>query len=262
MLAETEIQSCCAVSYGHPMARWLLGDSWHPGGLKLTSRLAEAAGVAPNSKVLDIGSGLGASSVHLAVTTRSTVTGVTLEDEGVAAGRELAQRQGASGHVTFVQGDVLQAPLASQQFDVAVAECVLSILPDKARAVQHVKGLLVPGGRLAMTDVTVNGELPPELQSLLTIAGCVGGALPLAGYRSLVEEAGLIVEQCDDLPETAGNFIRDIMGKLMMAEMAVKLGKVSVDMSIVDQAKGVMATVRDLVQRGVLSYGLLVARVP
>ena len=262
MLAETEIQACCAVSYGHPMACWLLGDSWHPGGLKLTSRLAESAGVGSNSRVLDIGSGLGASAAHLASTTGCTVTGVTLEERGVTAGRELALTQGASDRVAFVQGDVLQASLGSEQFDVAVAECVLSILPDKARALQHVKGLLVPGGRLAMTDVTVDGELPEQLQSLLAVAGCVGGALPLAGYRELAEEAGLTVEQCEDLPETATNFIRDIMGKLMMAELAVKLGKVAVDMSVVDQAKSVMATVRDLVQRGVLSYGLLVARVP
>ncbi|MDA1215707.1 MAG: methyltransferase domain-containing protein [Chloroflexi bacterium] len=262
MLAETEIQSCCAVSYGHPMAGWLLGDSWHPGGLKLTSRLAESAGVGPNSQVLDIGSGLGTSAVHLAVTTRSTVTGVTLEEKGVTAGCALAQRQGVSDRVTFVLGDILQAPLGNTQFDVAVAECVLSILPDKARALQHVKGLLAPGGRIAMTDVTVSGELPSELQSLLAVAGCVGGALPLSGYRALIEEEGFIVEQCEDLPETAGNFTRDIMGKLMMAELAVKLGKVAADMNIVDQAKSIRATIRDLVQRGVLSYGLLVARVP
>jgi arsenite methyltransferase len=262
MLAETELQTCCAVSYGHPMARWLLGDSWHPGGLKLTSRLGELAGIGPDSNVLDIGSGLGASAVHLASITGCSITGVTLEDEGVAAGRELALRQGIGDRVGFVQGDILQAALGSERFDVAVAECVLSILPDKTCAVQHVKGLLVPGGRLAMTDVTVDGELPAQLQSLLAVAGCVGGALPLSGYRALAEEAGLVVEQCEDLPETAGNFIRDIMGKLMMAELAVKLGKVSVDMSIVDQAKSVMATVRDLVQRGALSYGLLVARAP
>lgn len=75
--------------------------------------------------------------------------------------------------------------------------------------------------------------------------------MSLAEYRALAEDAGFAVAQCDDLPETATKFIQDIM-----------LGRVAVDMSIVDRANGVLTTVRGLVQRGVLSYGLLVVRFP
>ena len=101
-----DVGACCAVSYGLPWARWLLGDSFHPGGLELTSRLAGLMGIGPGSHVLDAGSGRGASAVHLAESLGCRVTGITLEQEGVDAGQELARSREVEARVDFVQGDL------------------------------------------------------------------------------------------------------------------------------------------------------------
>ena len=131
MTLEREILSCCATTYSHPLARWLLGDSLHPGGLALASRLAHLTGVGPESTVLDAGSGLGATAVHLADTTGCRVVGITLEQAGVGAGEELARSHGVEDHVSFLQGDLLEVDLGDERYDVVLMECVLSILPRK-----------------------------------------------------------------------------------------------------------------------------------
>ena len=68
MIASLDIRTCCATTYGHPFASWMLGESFHPGGLELTARLARLAGIGPETAVLDAGSGRGATAVHLAQT--------------------------------------------------------------------------------------------------------------------------------------------------------------------------------------------------
>jgi ubiquinone/menaquinone biosynthesis C-methylase UbiE len=156
MMQEADLAACCAVSYSHPVTRWLMGDSLHPGRLALTTRLGQLANIGPDSVVLDAGSGQGTSAVHLASTTGCRVVGITLEQEGVAAGERLAEGQDLQALVSFRQGNLLEVPLETGSFDVVLMECVLSILPDKPAALYRLRGALRPGGRLAVTDVTVN----------------------------------------------------------------------------------------------------------
>ena len=255
-----ELRSCCAASYSHPAVRWLLGESFHPGGLALTSRLAKLVGVEPRSRVLDAGSGRGASAVHLAKTLGCEVVGVTLEADGVAAGLELAEREIVTDRVTFVEGDIQEVELEPGSFDVVLMECVLSILPDKVAALGRMQDLLQPGARIGLSDVTVSGPLPAELQGVVAAAACVGDARPLAEYCALTEAAGFAIEHSQDLPETAASFLKDIKGKLLLAEVAAKLGKLPVDPELIDTAKRLLAVAQDAVRESILGYGLIVAR--
>lgn len=262
MMPETELAACCAISYSHPATRWLMGDSLHPGGLALTTRLGQLADIGPDSLVLDAGSGQGTSTVHLASTTGCRVVGVTLEEEGVAAGGRLAKGQGLQALVSFRQGNLLEMPLEADSFDVVLLECVLSILPDKPAALNRLRDALRPGGRLAVTDVTVNGPVPVELSGLLAVAGCVGDARPLSEYQDMIQAAGFTIDHTQDLPETASSFIRDIKGKMLMAEVAAKLGKLPIAGDVIQKAREALKAVENLVGQGTLGYGLLVARKP
>ena len=116
------------------------------------------------------------------------MVGITLEQEGVTTGRELARQHEVEERVVFFQADIQEAELALESFDVALMECVLSILPDKAATLRRLNDLLRPGGHLGLTDVTVNGVLPPELHSVLATVGCVGDALSLPEYSTLLED--------------------------------------------------------------------------
>ena len=260
--SEGDVQACCAVSYGHPLVRRLLGDSFHPGGLELTSRLADAMGLDSTSRVLDAGCGLGASAVHLARMVGCRVVGVTLEQEEVEAARHMAEHDAIGDRVAFHRGDIREAGFEAESFDAVLMECVLPLLPQKALVMDRIRGFLRPSGRLGLTDVTVKGPLPPELSGVAAQIGCVEGALSLEGYGSLVEAAGLEVEVSQDLPGIASEFLRGLKGKLQMAEVAVGLGFLSIDRVLLEKAKAVLAACQQAVRDGTLSYGLLVARRP
>ena len=257
-----DLISCCASAYSHPAARWLMGESFHPGGVALTSRLAELMGLGAGSRVLDLGCGRGASAVHLAKTMGWHVIGVTPEEEGVAAAREAATKAGVGTITTFSRGAAGDLPDDLVNLDGAVMECVLSIVPDKPAALADLHHRLRPGGRLGLTDVTVSGPLPDDLAGVLASVGCVGDALSLDAYRNAVQAAGLQVIQAQDLQETAASFLSGIKAKLLVAEIGVKLGKLPIELSMVQEAKGYLKRAMALVAEGTLSYGLVVANRP
>ncbi len=254
-----EVASCCSDVYAHPAARWLLGPSFHPGGLKLTSRLAAAAGIKSSMRVLDVGSGQGATAVHLAQTLGCNVVGLTLEAAGLAAGGDLAAQHGVRELVSYVQGDVYDADLAGASYDVVVMECVLSILPDKPQALERVAAAVRPSGRVAVSDVVVNKPIPSEYQGVLAVAGCVGDARSLDEYEALLQGAGLVVDRAEELREVAAGTVRDVKGKLMLAEIGSKLGKLPLDRSLIDRAKQLISGVQGLIDDGTLGYGMLIA---
>ncbi len=254
-----DLAACCVDVYSHPVARWLFGDSFHLGGLALTQRVARLAGVAPGSRVLDLGSGRGASAVHLAETLGCEVTGVTLEATGVEAGERRAIERGVNHLVQFRRGDIQELPLDARAYDVGMMECALSIVPAKAKTLSRLRAALKPGGMVVVTDVTVSGPLPEELRGILTIAGCVGDARSLDGYAQLVSDAGLDVRQVEDLQSTATGVVRTIKGKLLMADLASKVGKLALDAALIERARSLLRGVQQLIDDGLLSYGLLVA---
>ena len=261
--AAADVAACCTVSYSHPAARWLLGESFHPGGLELTARLARLMNLGPASRVLDVGSGLGTSSAYLAKTLGCETVGVTLESDGVAAGVDRWQRREGVGKLaSFVQGDIQQVELEGCSFDTAMLECVLSIVPDKRMALRRVHAALKPGGLLGITDVTVDGRLPPELDGLAAVVACVGSALSLDGYASLAAEEGLTVERIEALPDTAVSFLKELERKLLIAQVAGGLGGLEAPRDLIDLAKGVLAAALEAAAGGVLGYGLLIARKP
>jgi ubiquinone/menaquinone biosynthesis C-methylase UbiE len=237
-----------------------MGDSLHPGGLQLTSYLAQKMELRPGERVLDVGSGWGASAVHLAKQYGCSVLGVSLEETGVKAAQAAAQKQGVEALVSFVRGDVCSLQLEAGGFDAVIMECTLSIITDKQSLLGHLRSALRPGGRIGVTDVTVNGELPPGLQGTLSAALCVSDALSLSGYQSLVESAGFSVTSREDVKPYVEKFLHDIKGKLLLAELGSKLGKLPISPSLIDHAKDVFAQVQHLVQQGVLGYGLLVGQ--
>lgn len=258
-VSTTSVTACCSALYGHPLARYLMGDSAHPGGLGLTTELARRAGIAKAHRVLDFGSGRGASSVHVAETFGCEVVGVTLEQSGAIAGAELAAKRGLDNRVSFVCGEALGVLPGLGAFDVVLMECVLSTLPDKSAALAAVRGSLEIGGRLACSDVTLEGETPAALSGAVGASLCVGDARSLAGYVALVSDSGLAVGDVVTHEVEVSEFIRQIGLRLMLARVAMGLKKFEIDDALISETERVFAVARDLVRSERLGYASLVA---
>jgi ubiquinone/menaquinone biosynthesis C-methylase UbiE len=88
-------------------------------------------------------------------------------------------------------GDIEHLPLAANRVDVVVSNCVLNLVPDKAKAFLEIYRVLKPGGHFSISDVVLLGELPEKIQQATEMyAGCVSGALQKTKYVSLIHEAG------------------------------------------------------------------------
>src|SRR5580704_7157471 len=108
MSDSAELKSCCAAIYESEFARVLLGDSFHPGGLALTARLAELLELRPGQRLLDVAAGKGESAIFVAKNFGCEVVGVDFGADNVAEAMSRAQSAGVASLVRFQQGDAEQ----------------------------------------------------------------------------------------------------------------------------------------------------------
>src|SRR5216683_3659637 len=95
------VKQCCAQLYESDLAKVLLGDSFHPGGLRLTERLGERLRLTPESRVLDVASGTGASAFFLAERFGCQVVGIDYSGQNIVDASHLASAKGLSSLVRF-----------------------------------------------------------------------------------------------------------------------------------------------------------------
>ncbi len=137
-------------------------ETLHPGGIALTRRTGEVAGLAPDMKILDVSSGRGTQAVFYARTFGVEVTGVDLSEEMLAAARGKAQAAGLSDRVRFKKGDSQALPFENATFDSAVNECAVGI-PEDSQAVLNEMGRVVkPGESVVIHESTWKAKLSLE----------------------------------------------------------------------------------------------------
>ena len=254
-----DVKSCCATLYESDMARMLLGDSFHPGGLGLTKRLGGLLGLKPGMKVLDVASGKGESAIYLAQTFGCEVIGIDFGAVNVEQSSVRAKQVNIDRLVTFQTGDAEKLPFPDASFDAVICECAFCTFPDKRAAAGEFARILGRGGTVGISDLTRAESLPPELTGLLAWVACIADARPVAEYAQYLEAAGLrntLVELHD---EALAGMVRDIQGKLLGAELMSKLKKL--DLGGVDfaQAKSMARAAADAVRAKKLGYAIVTA---
>jgi arsenite methyltransferase len=150
------------------------------------------ASLAPGETVLDLGSGGGIDVLLSAQRVGPTgkAYGVDMTDEMLALARENKRKSGLT-NVEFLRGEIENIPLPSESVDVIISNCVINLSADKARVIREAHRVLNPGGRFAVSDVVLRGDLPePVLRSVGLWTGCVSGALHEDEYRRLLLAAG------------------------------------------------------------------------
>lgn len=142
--------------------------------------------------VLDLGSGGGIDVLLSArrVGPEGKVYGLDMTDEMLALARRNAAEAGA-GNVEFLKGDIESVPLPDGSVDVIISNCVINLSADKERVLREAFRVLKPGGRFAVSDVVVRGEVPPEVRRSMELwVGCIAGALEEKEFEHLLLEAG------------------------------------------------------------------------
>jgi arsenite methyltransferase len=146
----------------------------------------------PGETVLDLGSGGGIDVLLSArrVGPAGKAYGLDMTDDMLALARD-NQRKAGIENVEFLKGEIENIPLPDNSVDVIISNCVINLSADKDRVLQEAFRVLKPGGRFAVSDVVVRGEVPDEIRrSVLLWAGCIAGALSDSDYVRKLSRAG------------------------------------------------------------------------
>jgi len=142
--------------------------------------------------VLDLGSGGGIDVLLSArrVGPAGKAYGLDMTDEMLALARENQRRAGAA-NVEFLKGEIENIPLPDATVDVIISNCVINLSADKDRVLAEAFRVLKPGGRFAVSDIVVRGEVPDEVRRNVQLwIGCVAGALEEGDYLRRLRAAG------------------------------------------------------------------------
>jgi len=150
------------------------------------------AALNPGETVLDLGSGGGIDVLLSArrVGPSGKAYGLDMTDEMLALARENQKKSGVE-NVEFLKGEIENVPLPDNSVDVIISNCVINLSSDKDRVLREAFRVLKPGGRVAVSDVIVRGEVPAGIRRNVELwIGCIAGALEEDEYRAKLAAAG------------------------------------------------------------------------
>jgi len=199
--SEETSGGCCgsAAPCGNPITSNLYAES-ETGALP-TAAVAASLGcgnptalaeLKAGETVLDLGSGGGIDVLLSArrVGPTGKAYGLDMTDEMLALARENQRKAGAE-NVEFLKGEIESIPLPDNSVDVIISNCVINLSGDKDRVLAEAFRVLRPGGRFAVSDVVVRGEVPAAIRRNVELwIGCVAGALEESEYRAKLSGAG------------------------------------------------------------------------
>ncbi len=142
--------------------------------------------------VVDLGSGGGLDVLLAArkVGPTGKAIGIDMTPEMIDLARRNAEKAGLT-NVEFHLATIDRLPLPDASVDCVISNCVINLAPDKPAVFREIARVLKPGGRLAVSDIALKRELPPELgDDLMAYVGCIAGAIPIEDYRKGLAEAG------------------------------------------------------------------------
>jgi arsenite methyltransferase len=146
----------------------------------------------PGETVLDLGSGGGIDVLLSArrVGPTGKAYGLDMTDEMLALARE-NQRKAGIDNVEFLKGEIESIPLPDNFVDIIISNCVINLSADKDKVLREAFRVLKPGGRFAVSDVVVRGEVPDQVRkNMLLWVGCIAGALRDHDYVTKLTAAG------------------------------------------------------------------------
>jgi arsenite methyltransferase len=173
------------------------------------------ASIVPGETVLDLGSGAGFDAFLAAarVGPEGRVIGVDMTPEMIEKARATAAASGYTD-VEFRLGDIENLPVEDGSVDLVISNCVLNLVPDKPQTFREIVRVLKPGGRVAISDIVLDGPLPKALQeSEEGYCSCISGAISRSEYLADLRAAGLQEVQIQAETDAAALLAGDCCGE-------------------------------------------------
>ena len=253
-----EIKSCCANYYENDLVQFLIGESFHPGGLDLTKKLGKKINLEPGDNLLDVASGKGTSAISLAKEFNCKVVSIDYSEENIQLAKERALKEGLE-NIEFKTGDAEALPFESESFDSVISECALCTFPDKETAASEMYRILKKGGRIGITDVTTKDEeaLPEEMKDLIYKISCIADAKTVNGYKEILNNAGFHNVESENCDYAIMDMVEIIKKRVFLAEIAIGLGKLEVGDINMEEGKKMIQRTREEIEKGTIGYVMM-----
>ncbi len=203
-----------------------------PGGANLGLGCGNPVALASLKKgetVLDLGSGAGFDCFLAAqrVGKRGKVIGIDMTPEMVKKARANAKK-GDYNHVEFRLGEIENLPVANNSIDVIISNCVINLSPDKKKVFKEAFRVLKPGGRLMVSDLVLETELPDFIKnSVETYVGCLSGAIIKESYLKYIKETGFShIKVIDETHFPVEDMLNDVTAKAVIENLKMKPEKI------------------------------------
>ena len=233
----------------------------HPGGLKLTEQLAVFADINEKSEVLDVASGKGVSAIFLAKRFGCEVVGVDLSKSMIKKAADLAKTDVVSHRVVFEVGDAEKLPFKNGAFDATISECALCLFPSKKRALSEMHRVLKGGGKIALSDVTLE-KTTKDLRNKLLFFSCIAGAGSSGALKSLFEEVGFVEVATIDASQAIFDLYKNLKRQSRVLKPLLEMVGSSnrcVDLKNMEEFG---RTAEQLILEGKLGYSVLIGKKP
>jgi SAM-dependent methyltransferase len=192
-------------------------DEFHIGGRQATLDLAGELRIDGSMQVLDVGSGLGGASRHLALQFGCSVTGLDLAEEYCRAATMLARRLGLDSRVRYVHGDALDMPFEDASFDILWTQHAAMNIPDKGGLYREMWRVLKPGGELVVYDILAGEGGPVHFPVPWAREPSISFLIPPRQLRAILEGIGFEVLSWRDRTEEGRVWFRRLGEKIRKA---------------------------------------------
>jgi arsenite methyltransferase len=258
-LEPSTVKRCCADVYDSDAARMLLGESFHPGGTRMTERLGHLLNLALQHRVLDVAAGRGANAIFLSKQFGCEVVGIDYSGKNVDAANSEAKACRLSDRVSFQWADAEKLPFPDASFDAIICECAFCTFPDKRAAAREFHRVLRSRGQVGLSDLTRDGARVPALESLMAWIACIADARPLTEYAALLSDAAFVVTATENHDHELADFVGQIRTRLLAAEVMARLQKLRLPGFDFEAAKRLIKHALAAIKAGNLGYAILVA---
>jgi ubiquinone/menaquinone biosynthesis C-methylase UbiE len=188
------------------------------GGTQSTDTLAQLAGITRESRVLDVGSGLGGPALHLAESRGCRITGLDLVETNVLEANNRAKAKGVEDLAGFQTGDAMDMPFDRGTFDVVWGQDAWCHVPDKAALIAECVRVLAPNGTIAFTDWLQTGDMDASQLADVHDASASTNMATMEGYCGLLQGCGFSVRINEDISVTFIDQYRKIIARLESLE--------------------------------------------